>query len=254
MRMRHAPGHLAVIAGIALTLAGCVDAPTTGEQVMAELRSMLSASAASTDRMVDTAEASVWWITRERHSIINDGARAVELRSYGCDGSAQDAQSRAHIARLERAAGRVLRDRGFIRNMRNSSRSLRDDRFYDYVSAYERGVTKIVFTASPDCWSTDEDAMHTSVFVSLTEDLETNRVAQEPFLSDLNIGPEYIIHVTKQEGDFVMLAVNARRAGHEVIATHADGHWVQVFAGQDVPSCGVLRAANVPAGFSDCME
>lgn len=253
MRMPSQGRHLIALSCTLLMLAGCAAAPDrTSQQVMVELRSTLAATATQGDRLVDPAAGSVWWITREQHGIIDDGAQTFELRSYGCDSIEPNAVSRVRVARLDRAVRGLLLENGFARNVRNSSRSLLNDRFYDYVSAYERGVTKIVFTASPDCWSMDEDAMHTSIFVSMTEDLAATRAAQEPFLVDLRIGPEFIIHVTKQQGDFVMLAVNARRSGHEVIAKLVNDQWTQVYAGQDVPSCAMLRSAAVPEGFSDC--
>ncbi len=94
--------------------------------------------------------------------------------------------------------------------------------------------------------------IHRSVFFSVTSELTGNEAKQLPFLRDLHIGPDLIVHVEKRVGDFVMLAVNARRSGYAIIAKDVKGAWVKIWEGQDEPLCTLTEKWKVPTQITSC--
>ncbi len=248
---------LAAFAVVSLTLTACGAAvsDTADRSFFSAVQAAMAAevpSAASDPN----AEFGMWWITRDHHAIINDDAVAYELQSAVCEtDDAKQSKYKALVTRLRRAVGVVMQEQGFALNVRNSSRSLADDRFYDYVQAYERSGVQAVMSASPDCWSqSDTTPMHYSVFFAYTTNLAANRAAQLPYLRDLNLGSDVIVHVTKRVGKWVDIAVNYRRSGHEVIAQFANGTWRQVWAGQDLPTCAFTSRLKIPKTITDCYD
>lgn len=201
-----------------------------------------------------TGDVSLWWITTDDHAVIDDAVPAYELRAHVCE--TDDAAQTARYSLLRRLVPRidvVMLQHGFTRNVRNSSRSLADDRFYDFVRAYERDGVEAVFTSSPDCWSrTGAGLMYYSFDFGYTTDLAANAAVQVPFLRDLSLGSDVVIHVSKHEGVWAVVDVNYRRTGHYIIAKQIAGRWMQVYAGQDVPSCDVVHIWAIPASITSC--
>lgn len=195
----------------------------------------------------------LWWINTSGYSIINDDAAATELRLLGCQDQSVDEGDRARvIAQLSKALNPIMKRQGFTPNPRNSSRSLADDRFYDYVLAWERDDVKAALVASPDCWSRADGPMYYSVDFMVAENFIANERAQLPLLRDLELR-DVVVHVGKRDGAFALFNVNYRRTGHYIIAQYIDKHWKKIFAGQDVPPCSVMQQWNVPHTIaSDC--
>ncbi len=201
-------------------------------------------------------DSSVWWIDRAQHSIINDAAPSVEYRATICEGDdLQQTGYRTLVRRLRLAVAEVMQAQGFTKNLRNSSRNLADDSLYDYVQAYERGELKAVFSASPDCWSsTGDGAMYYSITFAYTENFASNAKRQLPFLQDLKLGSDVIIHIGKRVGAWAVVNVNYRRTGHYIIAKRINNVWTEVFAGQDMPPCSIVRKWKIPASIGTCYE
>ena len=71
-------------------------------------------------------------------------------------------------------------------------------------------------------------------------------------LRDLGLGSDVIIHIAKREADLAMINVNYRRTGHYIVARLTDGHWKQLLAGQDAPTCAETARLEIPRSFIDC--
>ena len=205
-------------------------------------------------QVLETDKLGIWWISPDDLNIINDDASGFELRSFNCEkdvsqllGFKEIAQSASSKIDLE------MRLNGFNLNQKNSSTSIADKQFYDYVQAYEKGTTKCVFVANPDCGSTSlEGSMYYTFSLGCTEDFDKNYQQQAPYLTDLGID-KAVIHVQKKVGDFVKLNVNERRTGHYTVAKLINGKWKELFFGQDIPTCEALEKNAVPKELmSEC--
>lgn len=219
--------------------------------VRSEMASRVDGDATTLESPTDF---SLWWIDSDDHAIANDFAPAAEFRAAVCEtDDLQQNTLRTYIRQLTPAIDAVMQAQGFSRNLRNSSRNFFDDRFYDYIRAYERGPVKAVFSASPDCWSrTGVGAMYYSLTFAYTLDYAKNAKAQVPYLDDLRLGSDVVIHVAKRQMPWAVVNVNYRRTGHYIIAKRISGAWMQVFAGQDMPSCDLVNTWKIPASITEC--
>jgi hypothetical protein len=200
-------------------------------------------------------DASVWWIADNGFNIINDGEIGLDYLYFNCEEDSTGEVSDRIADRLSKSIYYVMTTAGFSLNQANSSKSIADDQFYDYVQAYEKDNLKCTFVASPDCGgSLGEDTMHYDFSFTCTDSFEKNYREQLPFLKDLNIA-KAIIHVSKRVGDYAMVNVNYRRTGHYVIAQLVNGIWVELSAGQDIPNCQIMEKYQVPQEiYGECYD
>ncbi len=195
-----------------------------------------------------TNKLSIWWISPDDLNIINDNSSGVEFNIFDCE-----ADFKEITQLISPQIDKIMKQNGFKANQKNSSMSVEDDRFYDYIQAYENGAVKCVFVANPDCVTSDEELeMHYSFSLGCTGAFDKNYQQQTPFLKDLGIN-DTIVRVQKRTGDFVNLSVNSRRTGYYIIAKLINGKWKEIFSGQDVPSCAVVEKYKIPKEIiSDC--
>lgn len=190
---------------------------------------------------------SIWWISEDGLNIINDNSVGIEFYSFNCE---SDLHSNSVFKEVTQLIGsqidKVMIQNGYKLNQRNSSKSIDDDQFYDYVQAYERGPVKAVFTANPDCATfSSEISMHYTFSFVFTDELETNYQEQAQYLKDLGIN-NATIHVKNKVDDFVNLNVYYRRTGHYTIAKLINGKWTELFSRQDRPSCEMVKKYSIP--------
>ncbi len=225
----------------------------TPQEFLSSIRTVWTSEPHAKTRLVMHQDFGMWWISRDGHSIINDNSSALEVQISGCSED-PGADMTTSITRFTSSAEKVLQHNNFVRNVRNSSSSMADNRFYDYVQGYERQGMKAVVVVDPDCAGADGEVPHRSVVIALTERFAANEEAQRPILEDLKLGSDVIVHIGKREGDLAIFNVNYRRSGHYVVARLMQGHWRELIAGQDVPTCGTLQRLQIPAGFMDCYD
>lgn len=207
-------------------------------------------------QLIEDNKSSVWWISEDDLSIINDNSTGIKLYTFNCE-PGSNLNSDLIFKEMTQSIGaeidKVMIQNGFRFNEKNSSKSVDDDQFYDYVQAYEKESTKVVFTVNPDCRrNSNETPMHYTFSFGFTEDFDNNYQLQSPYLKDLNI-KEAIIHVQKKVGDFSYLSVHLRRTGYYTIAKLINGRWTELFSGQDIPSCEIVEKYSIPKDIvSDC--
>lgn len=197
---------------------------------------------------------SVWWISKDNLNIINDNSSGIQLNVNDCVADIGSGKLFYTTAQeLGPKVDSIVRKAGFSKNLKNSSKDIDDDRFYDYVQAYERGNQKCVFIANPDCASLIGEAqMYYAFSFACTDDFENNYKAQAPFLKDFEI-KDAVIRVDKKIGDYMRIIVNYRRSGSYIIAKLVDGKWKELFAGQDYPPCAIINQYQIPKEISsDC--
>jgi len=220
----------------------------------AALLSKVQSSLASIAPVVKRSNMDLWWVTRDGYSIINDSSPAIEAQIPGCESDVSNSSMwKATATKIIAAVDSVMSAENFaIDKETNSSKSLSDTKFYDYIKAYYRGSSKAVLSISPDCGSTsqaDSPVMYYSASFGYTNDYQKNYDEQSPFLYDLDL-KDVIVHVQKSEGEFRLLAVNYRRSGHATIAKHVDGKWHELWSGQDLISCKVRDKNEIPLSIA----
>lgn len=186
---------------------------------------------------------SVWWVSSDGYNIINDNAYGVESKFNCSDYKSINFDSSLKTIASEFPA--FIQKNGFSKNILNTSKSLTDDKFYDYVQAYEKDDLKCVLTASPDCSGVGDGKMWQTISFSCTQDFDKNYTTQAPILRDLKIN-DSIISISKQIENFAEIQVHYRRTGHYVIAAKENGIWKSLYSGQDIPNCSVMEQYNVP--------
>jgi len=225
----------------------------SGDALLSKVQSELEALAP----IVERSTMDLWWVSQDGYSIINDSSPAIEAQIPGCESDVLSGSAwKAAATKIIAAVDSLMTSESFaIDQETNSSKSLSDTEFYDYIKAYYRGSTKAVLSLSPDCGSTsqtDNPVMYYSASFGYTNDYQKNYDEQSPFLSDLNL-KDVIIHVQKSEADYRLLAVNYRRSGHATIVKLVDGKWTELWSGQDLISCSIRDKQKIPLSMApDC--
>lgn len=199
-------------------------------------------------KVLETNKLGIWWIGPDGLNIINDDSSGVELNIFNCE-----ADFKGITKPIGSQMDKIMKQNGFKTNQKNSSKSIEDDQFYDYIQAYENGAVKCVYVANPDCGTgSEETPMHYTFLFGCTKAFDGNYQQQAPYLKDLRIN-DAIIHVQKRIDDFVKLSINFRRTGHYTIARLIGSKWNEIYSGQDIPSCEIVKEYKIPKEIiSDC--
>ncbi|EKD56729.1 MAG: hypothetical protein ACD_58C00112G0011 [uncultured bacterium] len=199
----------------------------------------------------------LWWITEDGLNIFNPYSLGLEFNNIPnvCE---SDLISLSNFKEITLTIGskvdEIMIANGFTKNLINSSQSLEDNKFYDYVQAYEKGMVKVVFTANPDCSSYSSDPMSYSYSLGFTNSLSKNYQQQSQYLKDLNI-TDAIISINNRIGDFANLSVHYRRTGYATIAKLINNKWVEIHSGHEVPTCDLVSKYQIPKEvINDCIN
>lgn len=195
------------------------------------------------DNILVSEKSYVWWLSSDGYNIINNNTYGIESQFSCTDYKASRFDS--SLKTLAPIFPNFIKQNGFSENSLNTSKSLTDDKFYDYVQAYEKNGLKCVLTASPDCSGIGDGSMWQTISFSCTSDFDKNYAIQAPILKDLGI-KDAIVSISKQVGNFAEIQVHYRRTGHYVIAVQEGGVWKELYSGQDIPSCSMMTQYNVP--------
>lgn len=250
---------LALVGALIASLPACIIlrnsiSAKSDPEVLEQVRSSLS----SIIPVVQPTSMALWWISRDGYSIINDYSPGVEAQLTGCiDDTLAQPMWKEFADNTVASVDKVMAANGFVIDAEtNSSTSITDTKFYDYIKAYSRGKTKAVLSISPDCGSSSQETdpvMYYSASFGYTTEYEKNYDAQSPFLYDLEL-KDSIVHIEKSDGAFRVLSINFRRTGHAMIVKKIDEKWTELWAGQDVISCAVRDNKQIPLSISpDCI-
>lgn len=223
------------------------------DSVISQVTEKIKEHSSKEMELKQVSDYSLWWVDDEGYSIINDSSRGIELQIQGCDSENPRDFSR-DIQSLIDDITEILSSNGFVINKNNTSDDFSDEKFYDYVVAFEKAETRAVIVLSPDCWSTGSEPFHQSFYFAYTDQFVENQTEQLPYLKDLDLRDGEVIHIEKLVDDFALIDVNYRRSGHFIIAKRIENKWQEIFGGQDVPNCALLRKWDVPADFIECYE
>lgn len=234
---------VALVSVIALVLFN-TNSPSNTEVLEQVKTKLATEDVEASDSLLD-----IWWISKDGYSIIIDNSPAIEAKYLNCESDnlgQREIWNRNALAQSS-AVDEIMKRAGFTVNEANTSDSINDDQFVDYVRAYERDKTKAVLVVNSDCWSVGsvDSPLYYSTSFSITNDFDTNYEAQSPYLIDLNL-KDVVIHVSNVVDDWAWINVNYRRSGHYVIVEKVDGKWVERFGGQDIISCTLRDDLKIP--------
>ena len=193
------------------------------------------------------------WINQDNYKIVSNSTNGVELTQYACnttDINSTDTHNSV-VKELVLKIDQIMLSSGYTVSANNSSKDINDDSFYDYKKAYEKGSTKAIFTANPDCTLNNNTNKMGNVYrFYFLPNFDAAQNEQLPFLTDLNINNAYI-EIVKSQGDFAYLNVNYPRSGVYLVAKKTNGKWTQVLTGQDDPTCSQVKQLQIPSSFFD---
>ncbi|MCF8553349.1 MAG: hypothetical protein K9F97_00605 [Candidatus Nanopelagicales bacterium] len=234
---------LAVLAVIATIIQSQTDKPNN-----LEIIEQVKTGLASEEIQTSDTKFGLWWISKDGYSITIDNSPAVESKYFNCEADIDERKFWTENAiQQSKVVDAIMQQAGFEVNELNSSDSLEDLQFVDYIRAYERDKTKAVLVVNSDCWSVGsvDSPLYYSTSFSITDDFDLNYEAQSPYLIDLNL-KDVIIHVSNVVDNWAVINVNYRRSGHYVIAEEVNGRWVERFGGQDVVPCTLRDELQIP--------
>lgn len=199
----------------------------------------------------------VWWISPDGYNIINDNEIGLEYSNYKmCEEDGRIANNFDTIVTLASDGIKlVMSSFGFNLNSLNSSDSITDAKFYDYVQGYEKEAVKCTLTTINECsTSSAEEPMSKKIIFTCTNKYKENYNEQLPYLNDLNIN-DAIIHIAETTNNFARINVNYRRSGHYMIIKLINNKWTQLYSGQDIPSCKIMKTNEVPREiYGNCFD
>ena len=243
---------LVILAVIAVLIQSQADKPNNLEILEQVKTGLVSEEIQTSDAKFD-----LWWVSDDGYSIVNDGSLSVETKYLDCEADNITDERKfwtENAIQQSNTVDAIMQQAGFEVNELNSSDSLEDLQFVDYVRAYERDKTKAVLVVNSDCWSVGsaDSPLYYSTRFSITDDFDVNYEAQSPYLIDLNL-KDVVIHVSIVVDNWALINVNYRRSGHYVIVEKVDGKWIERFGGQDIISCTLRNDLQIPIELApDC--
>lgn len=207
-------------------------------------------------------ESNLWWISDDNFSILTPASSVAysvkfDVNDVPLGNTIEHILTRPGMRAFYDLSTRVLKDSGFKKNQLNSSTSLSDTKYYDYVEAYENGDTKCAIIINPDPANTGTDS-NTQYYTTTTSCTDTFAVAyadQSPILRDLNIQDAVISRKTEPVKDYFVLNINFRRTGHYTVAKKEKDKYIELYSGQDNPPCSLVDLKKVPKEvYGKCYE
>ncbi|MDP3769510.1 MAG: hypothetical protein Q8R40_01050 [bacterium] len=154
-----------------------------------------------------------------------------------------------NIKALNQRISDIFLNNGFTVNQLNTSTSEDDERLYDYMLAFERGIIKCSLVTNPDLMG-DESlppmsvAIHYSVACS--DQIKKHYDEQLPFLEAIN-DHRFSIIVEKIIGNFARLEIGGRGGGGMYgIAKNINHSWKIIVQAQEAISCILIDQYQIP--------
>lgn len=197
----------------------------------------------------------MWWISDDNWSISVGDSESLGLVRTNAYVELQDAASET-TSILESISSYFI-EQGFRKNDSNSSDSIADKTFYDFVLAFENDTEKCVLSVSPDesyYNLAGEEGMKVvpNIIVSCSDlpAFQTSYAQQIPFLKAVN-ERNVIIQIEAETESAAKASVKYRRTGSFALFSKMNGNWEMIYKGQDQPSCQVLKAYAFPASIHE---
>lgn len=200
-------------------------------------------------------ENSMWWVSDDNWSIlIKDipSTGLVRAKAYK-----ELSEKDSFTLRLVNEVNNFFDNKGFSKSIRNSSKSVSDDSFYDYILGYQKDDERCLLTVNPDesYYKGENGEMIASPNIVLDcsrGEFQQSYDEQIPFLKAMN-DRTAVVRIEKMSDVAAYVLVNWRRTGSFALFSKVNGYWEMIYRGQDQPSCSTLQKYSFPAEiYSDC--
>lgn len=202
-------------------------------------------------------DAHVWWIAQNDANIWIPATGSVQFSLEVPTNeplSIEQIYNQKSVQQFVATAQKEFESRGYHKNALNSSKSINDDKFYDYVIAYEKGTEVCTISINPDgnLKESNAETVYYSTTVSCSDQFQKSFDEQNPIIQALDV-KDSIVEVTKHDGDFYYIQQHYRRSGNYIIAKKSGNSYKEIFAGQDYPPCSVMEKNGVPKNlYGEC--
>lgn len=224
------------------------------EELMTRFKTIDSSSA------ILKQDSKMWWNNNDGYSLLASTTESVVVvKTWNNQKVSEKIPDEIFKPELL-ATKEVFEDRGFVLNKNNSSANMDDQKFYDYVQAYEKDGYLCTVTVNGEV-SSYPISMGYHLFVSCTNKLKEAEIEQLPFLEALNLkNKEEVVELKNSESDYFHVEISARRAGEAAVLKKENGTYRVLLISQEAPNCGLIEREKIPAlvlssiGSGDCYD
>lgn len=196
----------------------------------------------------------LWWDDNDGYSVIIPSTESILIAKTKDGEILESTVIPGEYFMLELAiAKQVFTNRGFTLNKRNSSTSIDDSNFYDYVQAYEKNGKLCTIVVNEDYSSYGsgigkEAKMAYTLMVSCGDTLSEAQIEQHPFLDALGLkDKKTVVQIINQDGLFFQIGMNQRRGGFTAILKKDGNKYRVLLISQEAPSCALIDKEKIPS-------
>jgi hypothetical protein len=210
----------------------------------------------------------MWWNNDEGYSLLASSSESIFVAK---DFSEQLLEPEAIADKIFKKeldiTKTVFAVRGFTLNVNNSSISPEDQRFFDYVKAYEKDNYLCAVTISseaatyPGSGFGENAKMGYLMYIICSDQLALAEEEQIPFLDALDLkNKEQVARLINFDGDYFHVEIHGRRAGQAAILKKEDGKYRVLLISQEAPYCNLIDKEKIPSavlssiGGGDCFS
>lgn len=136
-------------------------------------------------------------------------------------------------------AEKILKERGYVFDIKNSSKNFSDHNFYDYIQSYKKGGDMCVIIVNPDNYQFN---------FSCSNSLDQKYTEQITFLEALELkGKNATIKIKNQKDNYYEVGIGYARTGQTaILKKSAQNEYRVLYIGQEAPSCKLINKENIP--------
>lgn len=196
----------------------------------------------------------MWWVSDDSWSILVDNSEFIGLVRAKAYSELQDPTS--VTSEIVKNVTSYFISQGYSQNHNNSSQSVSDDTFYDYIKGFENDNEKCLLSINPDeSYYQDENKQMVAdpnivISCSNLSSFDANYMKQIPYLKAMN-DRKAVIYVQEETDTAAIANVNWRRTGSFALFSKKNGYWKMIYRGQGQPSCQILEEYDFPEEIHD---
>lgn len=216
--------------------------------------------------VIQKQNSKIWWNNNEGYSIIASTSESIFVAKDFSGPLLDSNMIPGEMFKRELDVTKsVFTERGFILNKNNSSTSTDDQKFFDYVQAYEKDNYLCAITVNaevssyPSSGTGEQAKMGYLLYVGCTDKLALAEVEQIPFLDALNFkNKEQVAELINSEDNYFHVEIHGRRAGQAVILKKENDKYRVLLISQEAPFCSLIDKEKIPSsvltsiGGGDC--
>jgi hypothetical protein len=201
---------------------------------------------------------SLWWVSDDNWSILIKEVSHVSI--IRPEVMTELKTKNSYTSQLITETTNFFIKAGFIKSKQNSSRSVDDDSFFDYVLGFQNADEKCAITVNPDEGFYLGKNGQMIPEPNITIACATNDAFQQAYAEQIELlkavgNRKQIIHIQKITDTAAKVGVNSRRSGAMALLSKQSGHWEVIASGQggfeDITTCEVMREYAFPKAVFD---